>query len=143
MNTIHGTAIIDESAKLGKNNYIGPYCVIGPNVELGDNNRLESHVSIGSPGQYRAKECLGGVDIGNNNVIREFAQVHAAMDAGNATVIGNDCYLMTNSHVDHDCVLEDGVTLCTNATLGGTVYVMKGATLGFATTVHQIGRAHV
>ena len=52
-NIIHSTAIISKSVKLGKNNFIGAYCVIDGNVEIGDNNRFESHVCIGLEPQYR------------------------------------------------------------------------------------------
>ena len=43
---IHKTAIIDQKAKISTNVNIGPYTVIGPNVEVGENSIIQSHVSI-------------------------------------------------------------------------------------------------
>jgi len=43
---IHKTAIIDPKAKIASNVQIGPYCVIGPNVEIDENTIIHSHVNI-------------------------------------------------------------------------------------------------
>lgn len=43
---IHPTAVIADTAKIGKNAVIGAYCVIGENVEIGDDCRLDSHVVV-------------------------------------------------------------------------------------------------
>ena len=137
MNQIHATAIVSPGVKLGTGNMIGPYCYICPGTRIGDNNTFTSHVCIGTPGQYRDRMCKGGVEIGSRNTFREFSQVHAAMDPGKLTIIGNDGYFMASAHIAHDCVIEDGVTLCNNATLGGDVRIMQGATLGFGAIVHQ------
>lgn len=134
---IHPTAIIDPSAKLGAGNYVGPFCVIGPDVEIGDGNRFEAYVSIGLPGQHRTAVDRGGVVIGNNNVFREWSTVHAATQLLRPTVVADNGYFMANAHIAHDCLIEDGVTMCNNATLGGHTTVMRGATLGFGATVHQ------
>jgi len=53
------------------------------------------------------------------------------------TVVADNGYFMANAHIAHDCLIEDGVTMCNNATLGGHTTVMRGATLGFGATVHQ------
>ena len=43
---IHKTAIVDNKAKISSNVSIGAYTVIGPNVEIGENSIIQSHVSI-------------------------------------------------------------------------------------------------
>ena len=43
---IHKTAIIDPKAKISTNVSIGAYTIIGPNVEIGENSVIQSHVSI-------------------------------------------------------------------------------------------------
>ena len=135
-NIIHPTAIIDSTVKIGGNNTIGPYCVIGPNVEIGDCNHIVSHVSIGAPAQHRETfRDTSTVVIGCDNVIREFVTIHASTTGH--TRVGSGCYLMACSHVSHDTVLEDGVTLANNVLLGGKSYVMKGANLGLGAVVHQ------
>ena len=135
MNTIHPTAVVDPGAIIGTGNYIGPFCYIGPKVRLGDMNHLEAYVALGTAGQYRDKESRGMVVIGRGNVFREHSQVHCAMDG--VTRIENDGYFMANAHIAHDCCIENRVTMCNNATLGGETYIMKGATLGFGAIVHQ------
>ena len=61
---IHPSSIISESAKIDKSSYIGPFCVIGDNVEIGKNNRLISHVSI-----------LGYTNIKNNNIFYPYSSI--------------------------------------------------------------------
>ena len=41
---IHKTAIINSNAKISKNVTIGPYSVIGPNVEIREGTVIQSHV---------------------------------------------------------------------------------------------------
>ena len=58
---IHPSAVIDPSAKLGRNLCIGPFCYIGPNVEIGDDTwRTAGDLSkiAGGLGKDMQK-CLG------------------------------------------------------------------------------------
>ena len=66
---IHKTAIIDSKAKLYKNVQVGPYCIIGPNVEIGENTIIKSHVNIS-----------GTVKIGNGNKIYPFVSINDPQD---------------------------------------------------------------
>ena len=61
---IHPTAIIDTKSKISENVYIGPYCTIGPEVEIGSYSKLHSHISI-----------KGSTKIGKNNEIFPFASI--------------------------------------------------------------------
>ena len=61
---IDKTAIIASKAKISENVKIGPYSVIGPNVEIGNGTVVESHVSI-----------IGNTKIGLNNKIYPFASI--------------------------------------------------------------------
>lgn len=137
MNQIHETAEVHPLAVLGDNNVIGPHCVITQHVTMGDGNWFEASCYIGTHGQYRGRTSKGRVVIGDNNRFHEKVTVHCAMDEGAVTSIGNDGYFMGDAHIAHDCVIEDGVTMCNNATLGGDTRVMKHATLGFGAIVHQ------
>ena len=81
--------------------------------------------------------------VGDRNVFREGCQVHRGTASGSETRIGSDCYLMTNSHVAHNCRLADGVIMATGAVLGGHVAVGEGAFVSGNVVVHQhvrIGR---
>ena len=46
---IHPQAIIDPSAKLAEGVEVGPWSYIGPDVEIGANTRIESHVVVKGP----------------------------------------------------------------------------------------------
>ena len=61
---IHNTAIVDKKAKISENVEIGPYSIIGPDVEIGENSILHSHVNV-----------VGNTKIGNNNQIYPFASI--------------------------------------------------------------------
>jgi len=144
MNQIHPTAIIDPSVRLGSGNKIGPFAVILGDTTIGDDNWIGPHVAIGTPAQMRngphpiswADELsVAAIEIGNGNVIREFATVHAGTT--NTTRIANDCYFMTQAHVPHDAQIESGVTLSNSAQLGGHTIVQKGANIGLGAVVHQ------
>ena len=157
---IHPTAIIDDSARLGKGVNIGPYSIIGPGVEVGDNCRIAAHVviarnsrlgsnnrifqfaSVGEDPQdkkYAGEETW--LEIGDHNVIREFATIHrgTAQDRG-LTRIGNHNLLMAYTHVAHDCLIGDHTILANAASLGGHVQVHDWAILGGFCMVHQFSR---
>jgi UDP-N-acetylglucosamine acyltransferase len=160
MTNIHPTAVIDASASIGKDVSIGPYCVVGPCVQLDDAVTLKAHVivdgstvvgagttiypfaSIGSAPQdlkYKGEPSL--LIIGRNNTIRE----HVTMNPGTAggalrTVIGNNCLFMVGTHVAHDCVIGDHVVMANNATLGGHVRVGDHVVIGGLAAVHQFIR---
>ena len=144
MNKIHPTAVIDATVQLGSGNTVGPYAVILGNVIIGDDNWIGPHVAIGTPGEMRGgthvASWLGEPDtstirIGNRNVIREFTTVQSGHVVG--TQIGDDCYIMTKSHVPHDAILGNSVTVSCSVMIGGHTVVQDGANLGLGAVVHQ------
>jgi UDP-N-acetylglucosamine acyltransferase len=160
MAEIHPTAIVESSAKLGTRVRVGPYCVVGANVELGDGVDLVSHVvvaghttigaetrvypfaSLGHPPQdlkYRGEPTR--LVIGGHNVIRE----HVTMNPGTAgggmlTHVGSHGLFMIGVHVAHDCHVGDNVVMANNATLGGHVHIGDYAVLGGMCAIHQFVR---
>ena len=155
--SIHPTAVIDPSARIGERVAIDAYCVIGANVEVGDgtvigahttiegttrigrDNRIHAHAAIG--GDPQDKKYHGGrseLVIGDRNTIREFATINrGTADGGGATRIGDDNWIMAYVHVAHDCVVGDGTVFANNATLAGHVEVGDFVILGGFTGVHQ------
>ena len=118
-NLIHKTAVINwKNLKIGINNKIGPYVVIGGEA------------------QHPRKKSNGIIYIGDNNVFNEYCNVHLPTSR-KKTFIGNSNYIMNSTTIDHDCYIEDNVILSSNVVLGGNVYIMKGAQLGIRTIVHQ------
>lgn len=119
-NSIHSTAVINwNKVKIGKNNIIGPYVVIGSNP------------------QWKNKKPSGKIFIGDNNIIHEYCNIHLPTSLTKKTTIGNNNYFMDSTTIDHDCHIEDDVQLNSNVILGGNVYVMKNSQLGIRVTVHQ------
>lgn len=157
---IHPSSVIDAKAKIGVGVHIGPFCVVGPDVTIGDGTKLHSHVvldgrtTIGKNNQIFPFASLGTrpqdlkfhgeestLQIGDNNMIREHVTMNPGTEGGGMkTVIGSNCLFMMASHVAHDCIIGDHVILANNATLGGHVVVGDHAILGGLSAVHQFVR---
>lgn len=156
---IHPTAVVHAEARLGHNVSIGPYSVIGPDVEIGPDcvigasviiegrttigsgNRIHHGAIIGSdPQDLKYAGELSYVEIGDNNVIREYATVHLACGENEKTRIGSDCLIMAYVHVAHNCVVHDHVILANAVNLAGHVDVADWAIVGGMTPVHQFVR---
>lgn len=136
-NYIHPTAIVDSTVILGEGNYIGPFCYITGNTNIGNNNRFEGHCSIGTPAEHREYfyNTEGYLHIGDNNVFREYSSINTG--AISETRIGSNITLLTGAHISHDCILSDKITLSHNAVLGGHSTVMEGVNLGIGAICHQ------
>jgi UDP-N-acetylglucosamine acyltransferase len=147
---IHSTAIIDPSAKIAADVEIGPYCIVGPNVEIGTGTVLKSHVVINGPTKIGAnnefysfstigedpqdKKYAGEatlLEIGNNNLFRENITVNrGTVQGGGITKIGDDNWIMAYVHIAHDCIVGNDNTLANNATLAGHVILEDKIILG-------------
>ncbi len=150
---IHSDAVVHPSCEIGPNVVIngpariGPDCNFGPsaivlgNTEIGAGCSVHSHAVIGDiPQDHKFTGAESYCRIGQACVIREGVTIHRACVEGEATVVGDRCYLMTNSHVAHDCVLADEVTLVSGALLGGHVQIGRKAIISGNTGVHQFVR---
>jgi len=158
--SIHPTAIIDRSAELGSRVLVGPYCIIGPCVQIANDTVLDSHVhiygytSIGEQCRFYSFVSAGSdpqdlkykgetthLRIGNRNVIREFATLNrGTQGGGGCSTIGDDCLFMAYSHVAHDSHIGSHIIMANAATLAGHVTVSDHATVGAFSAVHQFCR---
>src|SRR6267378_4718837 len=158
--TIHPSAVVSPRAVIGRDCYIGPYSIIGNEVQLGDGVRLESHcvidgrttvgegthifpfVSIGLASQdLKYKGELSETRIGKRNRIREFVTIHRGTEGGGLlTEIGDDCLIMAQAHIAHDCRLGNEVIMANGATLAGHVTIDDRANVGAYSGVHQFCR---
>ena len=71
---IHPTAVIDPSARIGEDVVIGPYCVVGAGVELGDGCWLQAHVTIMGPSRIGPRNkffAYGSIGLVENGVEAE------------------------------------------------------------------------
>ena len=157
---IHKTAIIDSNAKISENVKIGPYSVIGPDVEIGEGTVVQSHVNIkgktiiGNNNQIYPFASIGNdpqdlkfkgektlLKIGDNNKIREYVTINPGTEGGGGkTQVGNNCLFMVSSHIAHDCIVGDNVILANNVPLGGHAQVDDNAIIGGNSAVQQFTR---
>jgi UDP-N-acetylglucosamine acyltransferase len=160
MTNIHETAIVAPGAELADDVFIGPYCVVGENVNLSSGVRLISHVvidghtNVGERTEIYPFSSIGlrpqdlkyagepsVLEIGADNVIREHVTMNPGTEGGGMiTRVGHSCLFMVASHVAHDCQLGDHVILANNAALGGHVSVGDWAILGGLSAIHQYVR---
>lgn len=157
---IHPTAIINKDARLGEGVRVGPYCVIGDEVEIGAgcelmaNVYVEGPIRIGSRNIFFPYTVIGVVPqdlkfkgersettIGDDNTFREFVTVHRGTTGGGAlTTIGSGCLLQAHAHVGHDCRIGDKVILGHGVTMAGHVTVEDAAYVGAFSGIHQYCR---
>ena len=157
---IHPTAIVDSNSKISENVTIGPYCIIGPNVELGFNTKLHSHinikgntkigknneifpfVSIGTdPQDLKYKGEKNFIFIGDNNKFREYVNINpGTSQGGTITKLGNNNLLMVYCHIAHDCNLGNNIVLANNVQVGGHVTIEDNAIIGGSCAIHQFSR---
>ena len=157
---IHKTAIVDKKAKISDNVEIGPYCIIGPEVEIGANSILHSHVnivgntkigknnqiypfsSIGTPPQdLKYKGEKNALVIGNDNRFREYVNINPGTEqGGGVTKIGNGNLFMVYCHVAHDCLISNNIVLANNVQVGGHVIIQNNAIIGGSCAIHQFSR---
>ncbi|MFM7736408.1 MAG: acyl-ACP--UDP-N-acetylglucosamine O-acyltransferase [Alphaproteobacteria bacterium] len=133
-------AIVEDDVEIGPGTSIGAYTQVCSGTRIGRDNRVHMHVVLGNEPQdlaYRGAPTR--LEIGDRNVIREGSHLHRGSKQ-EATVVGDDCYFMTNSHVGHDCRVGDGVILATGATLGGHAVVGPKAFVSGYCLVHQFVR---
>jgi UDP-N-acetylglucosamine acyltransferase len=157
---IHPTAIVDSEAVLGEGATVGPYTIIEAGVEVGDGckigpfcrlsgptvigsgNIFESHCSIGAPPQdLKYDGAPTRLEIGSDNVFREFITLHRGTEGGGGvTRIGDSSLFMAYVHVAHDCDVGSFTIFANAATLAGHVEVGDHATIGALSAVHQFTR---
>ena len=157
---IHPTAIVDSKSKISNDVDIGPYCIIGPEVEIASNTKLHSHISIKgntkigrnnelfpfvsigtSPQDLKYKGEKNFIIIGDNNKIREYVNINpGTSQGGTITKLGSDNLLMVYCHIAHDCNIGNGVVLANNVQVGGHVTIEDQAIIGGSCAIHQFSR---
>jgi UDP-N-acetylglucosamine acyltransferase len=157
---IHPSAVVSPETEIAHDVTIGPYCRIGPRVNIGTGCRFESHVVVEGPttiGEHNHFYPFGTIGlqpqdlkykgedtfltIGNHNVFREYVNVHRGTKGGGGnTRIGDHNFLMAYVHVGHDSKLGNHIILANAATLAGHVLIEDHATIGAFSGVHQFCR---
>jgi UDP-N-acetylglucosamine acyltransferase len=154
---IHPTAIVDPGAQIGADVEIGPFSIVGPRAAIGKKTIVQSHVVIegevaigtrnfighgaiiGAPPQdvSFSPERKTRVEIGDDNIIREYCTIHRGSAQGSATKIGDKNFLMAGAHIGHNSLIGNNVIIANNCLLAGHVRVDDCAFLGGGSTFHQ------
>ena len=154
---IHPSAVVDPGARIPDSCTIGPFCLVGADVEMGEHCELVSHVvlhgptKMGSHNRIHPFAVLGvgpqdlsykgeptRLEIGDHNDIREYVTMHRGTTKGTGvTRIGSGCLIMAYAHIAHDCHIGDNVIMANAATLAGHVTVEDYAVVGALCPVHQ------
>ena len=144
MATIHATPVIEDGAVIGNNADIGPHAVIFRHTTIGPNCRIHAGAVIGDlPQDLAFRPTDSFVRFGADCVVREHVTIHRGTKPGTATVVGDGCYLMANSHLAHNVRLGNRVVVANGALLAGYVEVGDEAFISGNVVVHQfvhIGR---
>jgi UDP-N-acetylglucosamine acyltransferase len=157
---IHPLAVVEPGARIGAGSRIGPFCHVGADVTLGEGVELISHVSVtgvttigdgtrvfphaalgGAPQDLKHKGARTTLNIGRNCQIRENFTAHAGTEGGGGrTQIGDDCFLMANSHVAHDCIIGNGVVIANGSVMGGHCEIGDRVVISGLVAIHQFVR---
>lgn len=154
---IDNRAIIDPTANIAEDVEIGPWSIIGPHVEIGAGTKIASHVvikkhtKIGCNNNIHQFVSLGEdpqhvgykgeptrLEIGDNNIIREFSTLNrGTVQGGGTTRIGNNNFIMCYVHIAHDCQIGNHTIFVNNASAAGHVHVDDYAMIGVFVGIHQ------
>lgn len=157
---VHPTAIVSDEAVLGDGVEVGPYAVIGARVRLGSGTHVGAHAHLSGPAEFGEgnrifPHAVLGLEpqdlkyqgeetrlvVGSRNVFREFMTAHRGTVTGRGeTVIGDEGYFMSYSHIAHDCRIGSRVVFANCAALAGHVDVGDHAVLGAFAAAHQFAR---
>ena len=157
---IHPTAIVEDGAVVGDDVKIGPYCMVGSHVTLGEGCELISHAVVAGLTEVGARTRIfpfasvghqpqdlkyqgepSTLTVGEGCVIREGVTMNPGTQGGGMkTVVGNNCAFLANSHVGHDCDIGNSVIFSNNVMLAGHCTVKDFAIIGGGAAVIQFAR---
>ena len=156
---IHPSAVIDPAAELGANVIVHPFTVIEAGVQIGDECEIGPHAVIrtgtrmGRGNRITVGVVLGDhpqdlkfkgedtfLDIGDGNVIREYATIHRATGEGKSTIIGSENLLMAYCHIGHNSIIGDHVMMANCVQISGHTVIEDYVVMGGFAATHQFAR---
>ena len=134
--------MIGPDVEIGSNTKLHSHVSIIGNTKIGSNNEIYPYVSLGTPPQdlkYKGEKNF--IIIGNNNKLREYVNINpGTTQGGTVTKLGNNNLLMVYSHVAHDCNIGNNIVLANNVQVGGHVTIEDNAIVGGSCAIHQFSR---
>lgn len=155
--SIHPTAIVHDGAELGEDVSIGAFSIIGPEVKLGNNCVVHSHVNLtgkvhaGVNNKFFSFSSIGEipqdltydnepsvVEIGDNNIFREYVSIHRGTAKQDLlTKVGSNNLFMAYVHLGHDVFVEDNVIIVNAVNVAGHVRICSKAIIGGGSNISQ------
>jgi UDP-N-acetylglucosamine acyltransferase len=138
---IHPTAIIEDDVEIGVDCDIAAYAVIKRFTRIGDRNRIYEHAVIGGePQDVKFRGERSYLEIGDDNLIREFCTLHRANGEGETTRIGSRNFFMVGVHVAHNCQIGDDNVFANEVALAGHIRVEDHVFISNNVGAHQFVR---
>jgi len=157
---IHKTAIIDSKAKISSTVKIGPYTIIGPNVEIDDDViihaqvNITGHTKIGKKNVFYPMSSIGSdpqdlkykgekttLIIGEKNTIREHVTINTGtIQGGGITKVGNNNLIMIGGHIAHDCRVGNNIVMANNSAIAGHAEIEDFVVIGAKCGIQQFTR---
>lgn len=156
---VHSTALVSPEVQLGNDVVVGPYAVIEDDVEIGDHCEIAAHVvikrftKIGARNRIFEHAVLGGepqdvkfqgersyLQIGDDNLIREYCTFHRASGEGQITQVGSRNFFMVGVHIAHNCSIGDDNIFANEVALAGHIEVEDHVFLSNSVGAHQFVR---
>jgi UDP-N-acetylglucosamine acyltransferase len=159
-NLIHPSSVIEPGAKLADDVIVGPFSYIGSEVILHSGVEIKSHVVVTGKTEIGEKTVVfpfavigeipqdlkfngekTSLKIGKRNQIREHVTINSGTALGGGlTSIGDDCLLMTGSHVAHDVKISNRVIMANCAAVAGHCVIKDEVIIGGLSGIHQFVR---
>ena len=149
---------VGKDVKLGDRVELVSHVAITGKTEIGEDTIVYPFAAIGQKSQdlkFQDDSDMMGVIIGKRCRIREYVTIQSGTPAGRGvvsgmfgvkdveksnamgTIIGDDCQIMVNAHVAHDCQLGNNIVLSNLVQLAGHVEIEDHAIISAMSAVHQ------
>lgn len=140
--TVDAFAYIDRNVEIGKGCHIHPHASILSGSRIGENNEIfEGAIIAATPQDFRWNGADSLVEIGNNNKIREQVIINRSIHKDGKTIIGNNSFVMAQSHIGHDSQIGDWCVLGNAVKVAGDVKIGDYSILSSHALVHE--KCHV
>lgn len=158
-NIIHPLAFVDPSAQLGDNVKIDAFAFIDKDTVIGNNCKIRPHASVlhntiigddneifegavigANPQDFRWHGEKSFLRIGKGNKIHEQVIINRSIHENGYTEIGNNSFIMAQSHIGHDCKIGDYCVLGNSVKLAGDVNIGNYVILSSSVIGHEGSR---
>lgn len=136
--TVHPFAFIDKDVEIGDGCEIMPYASVIAGTRMGKNNRVYQGAIIGAdPQDFRWHGEPTYCYIGDNNTFREHVIINRGIRSEGGTRIGNDNFIMANSHIGHDTQIRNRSVLGNGVTMAGDCSIDECVILSSNCIIHE------